>query len=332
MPLDEESSSTTDTTTTPEETAVTTPTDPTPETPAAEATATVEESTGTPPETDPPKFAPNYQLEVMDQKVEVPAWLRPLMTTPEAEKQVREFCNKAFGLDFVNGKHEKLKGTHEETRTNFEKVSQQFGALEEDVSKVMLLKHNKDYDAFFQVLDIPEKDVLEWAYEKVRESEMSEMDRSRVREQKSFRTRAINAEYENSRLTNRDLQSQNQTRLRDLDVELAKPTVRESIDSFDKRMGRPGAFREECINRGASMWALYKKDMSPDQVVKDVLGLIGTPTGTPNQVVPTVANGGGATKPPVIPHVGSRPASPTTSRQIRSIEDLERIRKEKYGT
>lgn len=278
----------------------------------------VDPPAGDHPIAEPPAYEPNYKFKVMDKEQEFDEWVRSSIKDAETEKKARELFEKAHGLDHVKPKYQK-------TREELTSTQKTHNELVGNINRVMAYKKNRDYDTFFKELQLDPKEVYRWVLDKINYSEMQPEQRAQFDEQAALRTRTSELELQNRNLQQNWEQDAVQARMGLLDQELAKPEVQSVLQVFDARLGTQGAFRNEIIRRAATHYNLTQEDLTPQQAVAEMLKILGPVTPAAPQVppgVPPSQNGG--QKPPVIPSVPGRSASPTR-KVSKSTDDLRKL-------
>lgn len=293
------------------------------QTPVTPAPSTPSGSVTPPPEgaAAAPVYQPNYKFKVMDEEKEFDEFLRGAIKDQETEKKIRELYEKAHGLDFVKPKLLRER----EQRDQYQK---ELGTIKKDLSQVMAYRHNGDYESFLQALGIPEVEIFKWVKSKLDLQEMSPEQRQVHQRSLESQRKAMTLEQQYQQLQEEHQQVLVSTRTRDLDSVLARPDVTATAKAFDTRVGRPGAFRERVIREGITAYQASGRDITPEEAVSEVLGMLGGPIGSQLEVPgqPGVA----AKKPPVIPNVGGKSTSPV-KKSFKTVDDLVNFRKEKYG-
>ncbi len=273
----------------------------------------------------PPAYAPNFKYKVLKEEKEIPEWARPFVTSADVEKNVRELFEKADGIEAVKTHRDQLVQENETMRTEWAPVIQ-------NVQTVVGHLQRGDMDSFFEALNIPEAAVLKYAlyrlqlkenpqqlaaHEQMRQMQLHNLQLQQQLEQS-------NSGYTNIAVQTREIQ---------LDTHLGRPEILTAVQSFDQRVGKPGAFRTEVIKRG-KMYAAMEQDAPVEQVVSEVLQLIGW-QGQNTQAQPNVQNGaGGAAAPaagagtpvagqakPTLPNVRGKGTSPA-QKVFRSTDEI----------
>ena len=274
----------------------------------------------------PPAYSPNYKYKVTagQQKLEkeIPEWARPLVTSADAEKSVRELFEKSDGLDVVKQHRDLLVQENSQMR-------EQWAPIVQNVRTVVGHLQRGDLDSFFEAVNLPEADILKYALYRLQLRENPEqmqthdqMRQLQLQNQElQNRVQQYSGGYENLAVQQRTMQ---------LDGHLARPEILGAVQAFDARMGTPGAFRNEVIRRG-QMYAAAQQDVSVEQAANEVLQLIGWQGQNPPQA--TVQNAGqagasGAGTPqsqkPTFPNVRGKGTSPAKS-VVRSTDDLRKL-------
>lgn len=258
------------------------------------------------------EYTPNFKFKVMDQEKEFDEWIRPLVKDPETEKRARELMERAYGQEFTKTRYEETKQFLEELYPKHQEMSQA-------VNEVLYARDNKDYDALFQHLNIPEQELAKWMLEKINRQNLPP-------EQKQVYDGYDTARREKSQLERR-LQmleqnlSQQHTRARanELNQVLSSPDVAQVVKDYDARAGKPGAFRDTVIKFARAEWLSTNTDLTAEQAVQQVMAIL--PPGQTGQSAPTQE------KPlPVIPRTTGKAVS-ATNKIPSSIDDLKKMAK-----
>lgn len=264
---------------------------------------------------------------------------KSLMTDPESEKLVRELHEKAYGLDSV-------KERFNETRNFAQQVVSENSEIKASINKVKSVYNNAvktgnwhKLDDFFALLDIPQENVLQYALAKVKLAEMAPEQRQAFESNMASERRAEQLQQERDNTTQQNATLAQQNKAMQVDFVLAKPEVASLATEFDKRAGKPGAFKEAVAREGSMAWTLDKTDLPAGEAVERVIknyGLSGIAGAAP-QTQGAASPGNGAAAPKVvkrttqtIPNVQSRSASPLPSKP-KTMEELLKYRKETHG-
>ncbi len=274
----------------------------------------------------PAAFTPNFKLKIMDKDHEVPEVLRAAMKDEASEKQIRELCEKAFGLDYVKPKLE-------EARKQTQEVTGKLNTVQAQVQHAVTLYQRGDFDGWLKFLQVPQERVLQWVADKIHYNQLPEDQRVILDQRKQAEERAYAAEQQASQLQSTHEQLLNQQVLGALDSVLARPDVKAVADAYDARVGQPGAFKTEVCTRGDSAWRAGKGIVPPEQLVQEMLKIFGPLASTPAPAATTAAQPAPAADPspkkapPVIPNISGRGGSAIAS-PIRSLDELRKRAKE----
>lgn len=269
-----------------------------------------------------PAFKADYKLKVMDQEKEIPEAFRSLMKDEKSAKEIKEIFEKSFGHEFTKPKYETLKSSHTELQQTHTSVINQINDLKADYAK-------GDLDSFFDKLKIPQDAILRYALEKVQYQELPPEQKAVIDAKRQAELEATRYSRENQELS-QSLQAQMvQARTYALDTELARSDVKSMADAYDARIGKPGAFKEEVINRGQLRWqqSQGKVDLLPGQAIAEVAmlaGLSGAPTSAQAISAPAAAVVQAAPA-AAIPNVGGSKSASPVKQKPRSIEDLKKL-------
>jgi hypothetical protein len=318
----------------PEDTIATETQETTTETPAATEGATTETTTegatqegDAPASKEPPApaYTPNFKFKVMDKEQEIPPEFRSLIKDADTEKKVREVFEKAFGLDYAKPKHEA-------TQQALTRVQSEHNFLVGSIQELRDTFSRGDLDTFFQKLQIPAERVLQWAAEKVNYDELPPEQKALIDARTQAERQNVDYQRQNQMLQRQMQEQVVQARRTMLDSELARPDVKSIAESFDQRMGRPGAFMQEVISRGQLAWfqSQGKVDLTPGQAVEQVISTYGLKAAAASSPAQTTqpSKAGGGQKTGTIPNVGGGKSVAPVKQKPRSIEDLKRMRQE----
>lgn len=295
-----------------------------PSTPQVETTTTDQSlSPTTPTETAKPAYTPNFKfkypkLDSNDQEEkEFDDWAKGFVNA-DNEAKLRDLYTKAYGMDFYKQKYGKINDQFKGYKDKYEPLVKTWNELTE-------VYNAGDMETFFKALKIPEEKLYQFVLDKLNEREMSPEQRMERQRQTELKQRAMMLERENQSLQERYKTEITQAREFQLGQTLSKPEVSQTAKSFDERVGRPGAFREEVIKRGIMAFHATGQDISPEQAVQEVLSLIGgAQTTQAAQVAQQPQVQATQKSQPVIPNVGARASSPA-KRAPRSLSDLKKL-------
>jgi hypothetical protein len=290
----------------------------------------------------PPAYTPNFKFKYLDAELnkqvekEMDEWVRGYIKDAETEQKFQKLYAKAHGLDAAVQSREKHKGEALSLR-------QEIGDTRKSLNVLSGYVQNGDMQSFFEALKIPEDKVLKYAYERMQYRELSPEQRAAYDGQRDIAAKAQFLEEQNQSMAQHMQSIAVQTRESELSQTLNDPQVAQVAQSFDQRVGMPGAFRNEVIRRGQLYWHQFQKDIPAHQAVNEVLHLMGglpqpqqapapqqeAPTAHPNVSSPqgTAALGSHPTpeaRRPIIPNIQGSGASPA-KKIPRSISDLKKL-------
>ena len=289
-----------------------------------------------------PSYTPNFKFKVLDKELEFEDWAKGLVKDGDTEKKVREFHEKAYGLESVKADRATLKAQLGEAATKLTEY-------ETGINNLHAAKAKKDYDSFFEAWDIPKEDIIKYALEVVKREEdpnakaQWENSRRAIQEQSAFETEQLcfdeNAvvlfqsafETEQQRFHQSRVEFAVEKRLFELDYELSKPDNSVFIQAYEQGSGKPGSFKEFVQQIGASVFATSKRDIPASEAVQiaighlraanPMLGMKQEPTVETAQKVVSASNK------PVIPNIRGSGGSPVRQAP-KSIADLKARAKE----
>lgn len=314
-------------------------------TPATEtsSTSTVGKSIGktgssgtenTPEAVPMPTYTPNYKFKYhdatknQDVEHEFEEWARPFIKQKEIEDKFRDLYSKAHGIEYVRNSRDTFKKeaeTHKGELTN----------LQKSLSKLSSYVQKDDLGTFFSSLRIPEEKILKYALDRVNYHQLPPEKRAEYDQALDTRTRAAVLAEENQRLQQENLHTQVMLRDQELRQVLTSPEVSSVADTYDSRMGTPGAFRDQCIKRGSYYFQVHQKDVPAHEIAREVAQEIQKLIGSP-AVIPVATPGAPSgqemqtpnEKKPVIPNIQGRGTSPAKKLNT-SIEGLKQLRRER---
>lgn len=285
---------------------------------------------GVKPETPAP-YTPNYKFKVIDKEHEFDQFLHGAIKDVETEKKVRELYEKAYGLDIVKPKFQ-------ETREKLKGISSELQEYQTAVQNLREHYTRGDLDSFFAQMNIPQEKILQWVLDKAQYSELPPEQKRILDEKKNAEQRAYSLEKEKGQYEQQMMQQAVEAKSYQLQVELERPDIASFAATFEAKVGKPGAFREEVIKWGEAAWnaSQGKVNLTPGQAVQEVLAhykhFLQTAPEQPAPVVqpqavptPTVEP-----KPKTLPNVNGRATSPMKSKP-KSLDELRQKYKEMSG-
>lgn len=264
------------------------------------------------------KYSPNFKFKVLDKEHEIDEFIRPAIKDADSEKKIREIYEKAYGLDSVKSDRQNLKSELAEVK---EKMSQTDSALETLGSYV----RKKDYDSFFEGLDIPKQDILQYALKLVQREQMSPEQKAQWEASRQTQQQARYLEQQNQQLLASQQQFAVQQRTWELQQAIGSPEVKVFADAYNAGMGSPDSFNDYVIQIGQA-YAARGQDIPAQQAVQEAikhLRAINPGLGQSQAAAQVVQ----PTAKPVIPNIQGRGTSAVKS-TVKSLDDLRKKAKE----
>lgn len=295
------------------------------------------------PKVDPaaPVYEPNYKFKVLDQEKEMDEWLRPLVKNKEVEDKIRDMLTKVHGLPKIKSERDEVRTQFDTFKSQIQKeyapVIQRHQHLSEMASKA---RQNDDWTPFLQAAQIPVQSVIKWAAKTVAQLEANpnHLDKEKALYDTTQHIQSI--QQQNQTLQQQMDQIRMERQALELDYNLNANDTKEFAKIFDARVGRPGAFRQEVINRGAMIEMSEGRVATAQELVGDLIKLYG---GMPKAEVPmteapaeqaqmegSLEAQQGSDGKPVLPNIKGRSTSPAKT-VIRSTDDLRKLRTQLVG-
>jgi hypothetical protein len=281
------------------------------------------------PEVSQPEYTPNFKFTANKKEQEIPEFLRDVIKDKASEKQVRELCEKAYGLDTVKAEREAINKNFTEVASQHQNLLGGIQALRNDYQK-------GDLDSFFQKLKIPEEVVLQYALKKAQEYNLPPEQRAQLDAQRRVEQQARLLETQNSTLEASNAQAATRMKQLELDFTFMKPEITALEKSIEERTGKAGVLRQMVIDHGYNTWVQSKGkiDLTPAQALAQVIeryGLKGVESVTASAPKTENVSTAPGTQAPVqrkvttIPNMkGSSTASPIRSKP-KNLDDLRKI-------
>lgn len=268
----------------------------------------------------PAPYVPNLKFKVKDTEHEFDEWVKGAVTSAETEKKVRDLYEKAYGLDTIK---QERQGLRDELTHAQEKLSSTDRAIDTiaEYAKV------KDWDSFFESLNIPKNDVLQYALELVQREQMPPDQRKQWEESRTAQQQAKHYQEQAQQLQAERTQFQVERRESELQQEISRTGVSELAATYNAGMENPSAFRDFVIRIGQA-YASQGNDISAEQAVKEAVRQLQAVAPQKGTAVapkgPTVVT---PSSKPVLPNIQGRGTSAVKA-QVRSLDDLRAKAKE----
>ena len=277
--------------------------------PAQAATASSEEA-----------WTPNYKLKAYEKEYEIPEEFRSYINK-ENEKKFKDVFERHFAFDTIKQKYKDAHSKYQDVNGRYETISKNLDKLSKYVQ-------NGDFDSFFNSIQIPEGEIQKWIYNKLQIQSLPQ-------DQQQLYTK--NSEYQKQLLTMQEQYEEMQSKLgefesykqeqaiqqrqSELDSVIGSQEYKSLAESYDARVGQPGAFKNEVILRAAAVANATGKDLSVQEAVQEFAKLVAW--NQPVQAAGVAQKGAGR---PTIPSVSGKASSPVAP-QVKSIEDLKKLAK-----
>ncbi len=284
----------------------------------------VENAEGSSAEVVSEAYNPDLSYVVHDKKLEFDEFLKPIIKDKEIEKKVRDLYTKSAGLDFYK---EKFTNTSKQLE-EYAPIREKAEYYDQVVEKLNNYRQSGDYRKFFEELGLTDKEILQYAYERVNYQELPPDQRQLIDtkyslEQQSQMQAAQIQQYE-QQIFNQSVQA----RTYELNSELEKAEVRDFASRFDSMVGKPGAFREEVIRRGQTKWHVNGVDARPAELAQEIMGTFASLRNIePQTFAAPTATQVQANSKPTIPNIQGSNSSPV-KKQFTSIADIKKARDE----
>lgn len=280
-------------------------------------------------EVEPVVYKANTKYKVMDKDYEIPKEFHSLMKDADSEKMVRELHEKATGLPVVKQKLEETRVERDSMRTENTNIKGSIDGLRSIYQTAVKTNNLLKLDDFFAKLQIPEEVIMKYALSKAQLQELPPEQRQLIQARMDSERQAETLAQQNQNIQNTLAEQHRQVMQMQFESTLARADIKSIADSFDTRVGKPGAFREQVRQHGELMWH-QGTTLTPDQAAQAVIaqyGLQATPQTTASTDGSTMASGKKVVQrtTQTIPNLQGRGASPLKTGP-RSIEDLKKIR------
>jgi predicted nucleic acid-binding Zn-ribbon protein len=267
-------------------------------------------------------WTPNYKVKAYDNEYEIPENFRSYINQ-ENEKNFKEVFERSFAFDTIK---QKYKDAH----SKYQEVNGKYDSISKNLDKLSKYVQNGDYDSFFSSIQIPETAIQQWIYNKLQIQDLPQ-------DQQQLYTK--NSEYQKQLLTMQEQYEEMQSKLgefesykqeqaiqqrhSELDSAIVNSEYKSLAESYDARVGQPGAFKNEVILRAAAVANTTGKDLSAQEAVQEFAKLVAWNNQNGVQAGGVAQKGNSR---PTIPSVSGKASSPVAP-QVKTIEDLKKLAK-----
>jgi hypothetical protein len=267
-----------------------------------------------------PAWTPSYKVKAYDSEYEIPEDFRSYINQ-ENEKKFKEVFERSFAFDTIK---QKYKDAH----TKYQDVNGRYETVSKNLDRLSKYVQNGDFDSFFSSIKIPEQSIQSWIYNKLQLQDLPQEQRQLYTKNSEYQRELLSMQEQYEEMQGKlnefeEYKNQQalQQRANELDSVVNSPDYSQLAQSYDARVGQPGAFRNEVILRAAAVANATGKDLSPAEAVQEFAKLVawnnqnGAPAAAPK-----------AAGRPTIPSVSGKASSPVAP-QVKSIEDLKKLAK-----
>ena len=267
-------------------------------------------------------WTPNYKVKAYDNEYEIPENFRSYINQ-ENEKNFKEVFERSFAFDTIK---QKYKDAH----SKYQEVNGKYDTISKNLDKLSKYVQNGDFDNFFSSIQIPEAEIQKWIYNKLQiqslPQEQQQLYNKNSEYQKQLLTMQEQYEEMQSKLGEFESYKQEQAiqqRHSELDSAIMNSEYKSLAESYDARVGQPGAFKNEVILRAAAVANATGKDPSAQEAVQEFAKLVAWNQQNGGQAAGVAQKGQGR---PTIPSVSGKASSPVAP-QVKSIDDLKKLAK-----
>ncbi len=269
-------------------------------------------------------FKANIKFKAAGKEMEVPEFLRGAMTDGEKEKYLHTLLSKAHGIEMVQAK---LHATREERQ----QVQQAYQQVMEPINYAREAYGRNDLDTVFSTLKMDPNKILQWAYEKVRMSQLPPDQRQVHEARTQAERRAWDLERQTASQGQQHLEAQSNQLGQMLDLVLERQDFSAIAQAYDTRKGKEGSFRDLVAMMGEQEFARSGKLISPMDAAKAAVDLLGEKTGAPAPqaaAAPAAAAIPAASAAPtkiVLPNAGGSKSAAPAKAKVKSLDDLRKL-------
>ena len=267
-------------------------------------------------------WSPNYKVKAYDNEYEIPENFRSYINQ-ENEKNFKEVFERSFAFDTIK---QKYKDAH----SKYQEVNGKYDTISKNLDKLSKYVQGGDFDSFFGSINIPEADIQKWIYNKLQIQSLPQDQQQLYTKNSEYQKQlsSMQEQYEEmqSKLGEFETYKQEQAiqqRHSELDSAIINSEYKSLAESYDARVGQPGAFKNEVILRAAAVANATGKDLSVQEAVQEFAKLVAWNNQNGVQAGGVAQKGNSR---PTIPSVSGKASSPVAP-QVKSIEDLKKLAK-----
>jgi len=267
-------------------------------------------------------WTPNYKVKAYDNEYEIPENFRSYINQ-DNEKNFKEVFERSFAFDTIK---QKYKDAH----SKYQEVNGKYDTISKNLDKLSKYVQGGDFDSFFGSINIPEADIQKWIYNKLQIQSLPQDQQQLYTKNSEYQKQlsSMQEQYEEmqSKLGEFETYKQEQAiqqRHSELDSAIINSEYKSLAESYDARVGQPGAFKNEVILRAAAVANATGKDLSVQEAVQEFAKLVAWNNQNGVQAGGVAQKGNSR---PTIPSVSGKASSPVAP-QVKSIEDLKKLAK-----
>jgi flagellar biosynthesis chaperone FliJ len=267
-------------------------------------------------------WTPNYKVKAYDNEYEIPENFRSYINQ-ENEKNFKEVFERSFAFDTIKQKYK-------DAQTKYQDVNGKYDTISKNLDKLSKYVQGGDFDSFFGSINIPEADIQKWIYNKLQIQSLPQDQQQLYTKNSEYQKQlsSMQEQYEEmqSKLGEFETYKQEQAiqqRHSELDSAIVNSEYKSLAESYDARVGQPGAFKNEVILRAAAVANATGKDLSVQEAVQEFAKLVAWNNQNGVQAGGVAQKGNSR---PTIPSVSGKASSPVAP-QVKTIEDLKKLAK-----
>lgn len=267
-------------------------------------------------------WSPNYKVKAYDNEYEIPENFRSYINQ-ENEKNFKEVFERSFAFDTIKQKYK-------DAQTKYQDVNGKFETVSKNLDKLSKYVQNGDFDSFFNTIQIPEQEIQKWIYNKLQVQDLPKDQQQLYTKNSEYQRQLLSMQEQYEEMQNKlgefesyKQQQAVQQRVSELDSVIGSPEYKSLAESYDARVGKPGAFKNEVILRAAAVANTTGKDLTPAEAVQELAKLVAWNNQNGGQASGVAQKGAGR---PTIPSVSGKASSPVAP-QVKTIEDLKKLAK-----
>ena len=267
-------------------------------------------------------WTPNYKVKAYDNEYEIPENFRSYINQ-ENEKNFKEVFERSFAFDTIKQKYK-------DAQTKYQDVNGKYDTISKNLDKLSKYVQGGDFDSFFDSIKIPEAEIQKWIYNKLQIQSLPQDQQQLYNKNSEYQKQlsSMQEQYEEmqSKLGEFESYKQEQAiqqRHSELDSAITNSEYKSLAESYDARVGQPGAFKNEVILRAAAVANATGKDLSVQEAVQEFAKLVAWNQQNGGQAAGVAQKGNSR---PTIPSVSGKASSPVAP-QVKSIEDLKKLAK-----